>query len=152
MDVGSGCGDGSRSWHSVRAQIGRTWPRIGWDGGPRWMRRPSGENKRWRIEMPVPSNDDPSAFRPKTQHDAWSHVSTWHRVHAWNAHDTQKTPAKRVIRKRTNTTTHGACCWRCSRCQAPDQRYFRTCRIGKYAGWHCRRTSRWTLCTKSMEW
>ena len=38
MDVGSGCGDGSRPLRSVLAQTGRTWHRIGWRGGPRWMR------------------------------------------------------------------------------------------------------------------
>ena len=33
MDVGSGCGDGSRQWHSVLVLNGRKWHRIGWDEG-----------------------------------------------------------------------------------------------------------------------
>ena len=33
-----GCGDGSRPLRSVLAQIGHMWHRVGWGGGPRWMR------------------------------------------------------------------------------------------------------------------
>ena len=71
-------------------------------------------------------------------------MCTWSlRMHTWN---TQKTAAKHVIRMRTRTTAHGTRCWKCSRCQAPAQRHNKACRIGRYAGWHCRAILSWTFC------
>ena len=81
----------------------------------------------------------------KSHHDVCLHMSTWSlRMDTWN---TQKIAAIQVIRMRRKTTTHGTRCWRRSRCLAPAQRYNRACRIGRYAGWHCRATLRWTSCT-----
>ena len=71
------------------------------------------------------------------------HMSTW-RLHM----NTWKAAATQVTRRWRKTTTRGARWWRHSRCRDPAQRYSRASLIGRYAGWHCRATSRWTLFTR----